>query len=43
MIVLKYTKPLHFETTLAQKDSERNTTVLIRTKEALLWKPVFPK
>ncbi len=40
---LKYTKPLQFETTPALKDSDGNTVVSIRAKEALVRKSAFPK
>ena len=40
---LKYTKPLQFRTTPTLKDSERNTAVSIKAKEALVRRSVFPK
>lgn len=40
---LKYTKPLEFKTTPALKDSNGNTAVFIKAKEALVRKSAFPK
>ena len=40
---LKYTKPLQFRTTPALKDSDGNTAVSMKAKEALVRKSAFPK
>lgn len=41
--MLKYTKLLQFETTPALIDSEKNTTVSMRAKKAVVRKSTFPK
>ena len=40
---LKYTKPLQFRTTPALKDSDGNTAISMRAKEALVRRSAFPK
>ena len=40
---LKYTKPLQFQTTPALKDSDGNTAVSMKAKEALVRRSAFPK
>ncbi len=40
---LKYTKPLQFRTTPALKDSDGNTALFMKAKEALVRRSAFPK
>ena len=42
-MALKYTKPLQFRITPALKDSDGNTAVSMKAKEALVRKSAFPK
>ncbi len=42
-MALKYTKPLQFRTTPALKDSDGNTAVSMKAKEALVRRSAFPK